>query len=194
MVAQTHARMQQMMMQGSGVVGTVRMVISMATPFGGMAAVPCVLATSPSHALRLQNKIPPRLTQRPEDVRSLVTRSEKQPAAETCQKPVGRHAHLRCIAIKLDRELTFPDQSVWLFFSGRPARGTIIFRFDGRQRVWLKAFSSRLAPSQVHDRLNRLLQDLYGERAVLVEVRPATEDEDLQYVRGEAPVNGFCRI
>jgi hypothetical protein len=37
-----------------------------------------------------------------------------------------------------------------------------------------------------------LLQDLYGERAQLVEVRTATEDEETQYLRGEEPKNVLC--
>lgn len=70
----------------------------------------------------------------------------------------------------------------------------ITFRFDGKDRVWLKAFDDRLQAAQVSDRVVRSLRELYGDRAVLVEVRLATEEEDLQFIRGNGPVNAFCRM
>jgi hypothetical protein len=36
------------------------------------------------------------------------------------------------------------------------------------------------------------LRELYGERAHLVEVRKATEEEESQYLRGEEPKNLLC--
>ncbi len=36
------------------------------------------------------------------------------------------------------------------------------------------------------------LRQLYGNRAQLVEVRHATDEEEAQYLRGEAPENAFC--
>jgi hypothetical protein len=38
----------------------------------------------------------------------------------------------------------------------------------------------------------RELQALHGERARLSEARPATDDEEQQYLRGEAPPNVYC--
>ncbi|MBQ1766378.1 MAG: hypothetical protein IIZ92_26245 [Aquincola sp.] len=36
------------------------------------------------------------------------------------------------------------------------------------------------------------LAALYGDRAQLVEVRQATDDEETQYLRGEEPKNVLC--
>ena len=80
--------------------------------------------------------------------------------------------------------LFFKSSNTWI----------IIFRFDGRERVWLKAFSDRLSASKVHAKVLHELRDLYEDRAVLVEARIASEEEDLQYIRGGGPVNGYCRL
>lgn len=47
-----------------------------------------------------------------------------------------------------------------------------------------------------HDDVPRLmraqLSELHGERARLVEARQATDEEELQYLRGEEPRNVYC--
>ncbi len=63
------------------------------------------------------------------------------------------------------------------------------FRHDGHPRRWFKAFAR---PDELSAQAAALLHDLYGERAQLVGVRPARADEELQYVRGEVPVNALC--
>ena len=63
------------------------------------------------------------------------------------------------------------------------------FRYDGRARRWFKAFS---ANDDVLREMANALHDLYGKRAQLVEVRKATEEESLQYLRGEEPKNAYC--
>ena len=63
------------------------------------------------------------------------------------------------------------------------------FRYEGRPRRWFKAFG----PSDdVHERMRAELLQLFGERAKLVEVRKATEEEETQYLRGEEPRNVLC--
>jgi hypothetical protein len=63
------------------------------------------------------------------------------------------------------------------------------FRYDGRPRRWFKAFGPNV---DVHAKTSTLLQDLYGERARLVEVRRATPEEESQYLRGEETKNVLC--
>lgn len=63
------------------------------------------------------------------------------------------------------------------------------FRYDGRPRRWFKTFGP---DDDVAHAMTRLLHDWYGERAKLVEVRRATEDEEGQYLRGTEPKNGMC--
>jgi len=63
------------------------------------------------------------------------------------------------------------------------------FHYDGHPRRWFKAFE---ADEDVKCQMTRLLQDLYGGRARLVEVRPATEDEETDYLRGTEPKNVMC--
>lgn len=63
------------------------------------------------------------------------------------------------------------------------------FHYDGRPRRWFKALGPQDAPLQ---KMTATLQDLYGKRAKLVEVRRATEEEELQYLRGEEPKNSYC--
>ena len=50
------------------------------------------------------------------------------------------------------------------------------FTYDGAPRRWFKA----------------QLGDLYGKRGRFVDVRPATRDEETQYLNGTAPINVFC--
>jgi hypothetical protein len=63
------------------------------------------------------------------------------------------------------------------------------FRYEGRPRRWFKAFG---LGADVNQEMTSLLQALYGERAQLVEARPATEDEETQYLRGDEPKNVLC--
>jgi hypothetical protein len=65
----------------------------------------------------------------------------------------------------------------------------IDFRYEGRARRWFRAFGPN---ADVHERMSAQLRELYGERAHLVEVRKATEEEESQYLRGEEPKNLLC--
>jgi transposase len=65
----------------------------------------------------------------------------------------------------------------------------IDFRYDGRARRWFKAFG---LSADVHEQMAAELLQLYGNRAQLVEVRKATEEEESQYLRGEEPKNLLC--
>jgi hypothetical protein len=63
------------------------------------------------------------------------------------------------------------------------------FTYDGRPRRWFKALpqgsdAARVMATQLHE--------LYGEHARLREVRPASEQEELDYVRGNLPRNVLC--
>jgi hypothetical protein len=63
------------------------------------------------------------------------------------------------------------------------------FRYDGRPRRWFKVFGQGLDARAL---MATELQQLYGDRAQLVEVREATEQEEGQYLRGDEPKNTFC--
>jgi queuine/archaeosine tRNA-ribosyltransferase len=63
------------------------------------------------------------------------------------------------------------------------------FHYEGKARRWLKAFS---ANDDVRREMESSLHNLYGKHAQLVEVRKATEEESLQYLRGEEPKNTYC--
>lgn len=63
------------------------------------------------------------------------------------------------------------------------------FTYDGHPRRWLKALP-QAADGQA--RIEIELRDLYGARARVLSVRPATADEEMQYIRGEGPKNVFC--
>lgn len=65
----------------------------------------------------------------------------------------------------------------------------IDFRYEGRPRRWFRAFSPN---EDVPRRMADLLREIYGSRAQLVEVRKATDEEELQYLRGEEPRSVFC--
>ena len=63
------------------------------------------------------------------------------------------------------------------------------FTYDGRPRRWFHAWPQGTdAPSQAR----ALLRELYGERARLVQVRPATAEEERDYGRGKLPHNALC--
>ncbi|MDP2818674.1 MAG: hypothetical protein Q8O29_10460 [Polaromonas sp.] len=63
------------------------------------------------------------------------------------------------------------------------------FRYEGKARRWFKAFGPN---DDVQAHMSATLHDLYGKRAWLVEVRKATEEEELEYLRGEEPKNVYC--
>ena len=63
------------------------------------------------------------------------------------------------------------------------------FRYEGHPRRWFKVFRSG---DDVPARMAAELQALYGDRATLVEVRKATQEEETQYLRGDEPKNMVC--
>lgn len=63
------------------------------------------------------------------------------------------------------------------------------FHYDGHPRRWLRALP---AGSDARTLLEAELQDLHGGRAQLLAVRPATAEEEDQYLRDEAPANPLC--
>jgi hypothetical protein len=65
----------------------------------------------------------------------------------------------------------------------------IDFRYDGRSRRWFRTVDDGV---DVRARLGAELAGLYGDHARLVDVRPATADEEAQYLRGDAPKNVLC--
>jgi hypothetical protein len=67
--------------------------------------------------------------------------------------------------------------------------GVIDFRYEGHPRRWFRTFD---ADADLQAEATGLLRDLYGERAQLVEARTATAQEELQYLRGEEPINVLC--
>lgn len=72
----------------------------------------------------------------------------------------------------------------------KPATTWVVdFRYDGHPRRWFKVFG-RVA--DVREQVAAQLRDLYGNRAQLLEVRPATDEEETQYLRGEEPKNVLC--
>lgn len=73
----------------------------------------------------------------------------------------------------------FKTSTVWI----------VDYQYEGRARRWYKAFSPDV---DVAARMAQALHDLYGERARLVQVRQATDEEELLYLRGEEPKNSFC--
>lgn len=63
------------------------------------------------------------------------------------------------------------------------------FLFDGRSRRWFKSFAKG---DDAVGEVKRTLRQWYGDRARLTCVRPATEEEETQYLRGEEPRNLYC--
>lgn len=63
------------------------------------------------------------------------------------------------------------------------------FRYDGHPRRWFKALGPQDDPHQL---MTNTLLNLYGKRAQLMDVRKATEEEEVQYLRGEEPKNSYC--
>lgn len=63
------------------------------------------------------------------------------------------------------------------------------FTYEGRPRKWFKALPQG---TDAQREMTALLQDLYGSRAQLAGVRPATPEEELDYGRGNLPQNVLC--
>ena len=63
--------------------------------------------------------------------------------------------------------------------------------YQGLPGRWFRAFRP---DDQVRATMIAELHDLYGERAKLVDVRPATQEEEASYRRGEEPKNSICPI
>ncbi len=65
----------------------------------------------------------------------------------------------------------------------------IDFLYEGRAWRWFRAFGPK---ADVRELMSTQLHELYGRRARLVDIRKATEEEELQYLRGEEPKNLLC--
>jgi len=63
------------------------------------------------------------------------------------------------------------------------------FTYDGRPRRWFKPLPESEDGPAV---LRAQLDDWYGARARVLEVRPATAEEEAQYIRGDTPKNVLC--
>ena len=72
----------------------------------------------------------------------------------------------------------FKTSTIWL----------VDFRYDGRARRRLKAFGANVDGRR---EVAITLHDLYGKHLQMVEARKATEEEVLQYLRGEEPKNVY---
>lgn len=63
------------------------------------------------------------------------------------------------------------------------------FTYEGRPRRWFKALPQGTdAPAA----MRALLHELYGSHAQLGEARPATAQEELDYIHGRLPQNVLC--
>jgi hypothetical protein len=63
------------------------------------------------------------------------------------------------------------------------------FTYDGRPRRWYRAIADNKDGAAL---LAAQLSDLYGARAQVIEVRPATAEEEARYVQGTLPRNNLC--
>jgi hypothetical protein len=63
------------------------------------------------------------------------------------------------------------------------------YRYEGRPRRWFKAYRAGADARQLAE---AELADLYAAHAELVAVRPATDDEERQYLHGDEPRNALC--
>lgn len=63
------------------------------------------------------------------------------------------------------------------------------FTYDGRPRRWFKALPQG---TDARRAMEDLLREWYGAHARVVDVRPATAQEDLDYIRGNLPKNVLC--
>lgn len=73
----------------------------------------------------------------------------------------------------------FKSSKVWV----------IDFTYEGRPRKWFKALPEG---SDARREMEALVQDLYGKRGQVVEVRPATAQEETDYIQGNLPKNMLC--
>jgi hypothetical protein len=58
------------------------------------------------------------------------------------------------------------------------------YRLDGRPCRWIRALRVVAPP---HALIQEELDELYGDRAELIELRAATEEERAAFIRGEPP-------
>jgi hypothetical protein len=65
----------------------------------------------------------------------------------------------------------------------------IDFTYDGRPRRWIKPLRES---ADGHALLAAELRDLYGSRARVVLIRPATQEEETQFIHGDLPKNVLC--
>jgi len=65
----------------------------------------------------------------------------------------------------------------------------IDFTYDGRPRRWIKPLPER---EDGRTLLKAEVLELYGKHASVLDVRPASTEEEVQFVRGEAPKNVLC--
>lgn len=74
-------------------------------------------------------------------------------------------------------------------FFRKSSTWVIDYHYDGRSRRIFKVI-----PDNKDARAMALAQlaDLYGSRAELSTLRPATNDEELAYLRGDEPKNVLC--
>ena len=63
------------------------------------------------------------------------------------------------------------------------------FTYEGRPRQWFQAVREG---DDARTHFEAQLQDLYQSRARVVGVRPATDEEETQYLRGDMPKNMLC--
>ena len=65
----------------------------------------------------------------------------------------------------------------------------IDFRYDGRPRRWFRIVGEGLDPSR---QVQEELRALYGDRVQWVVARPATDEEESQFLRGDKAWNVLC--
>ncbi len=63
------------------------------------------------------------------------------------------------------------------------------FTYDGRARRWIRPLPEGEDGPAV---LRAQIADLYGKHGRVTLVRPATTDEETQYIEGTVPVNILC--
>ena len=63
------------------------------------------------------------------------------------------------------------------------------YQFDGRSRRIYKIYSNEI---DANKEVQFMLDDLYGGRAKLVDLRVATDDEERQFLRDEHQRNIMC--
>jgi len=63
------------------------------------------------------------------------------------------------------------------------------YLYDGSSRHWLEALPEEVDGTEV---LTARLHDLYGKRCRVTRIRPATDAEESDYLRGVEPKNMYC--